>query len=164
MLYGKIGYHDWEGLSLDLDERFRIAENLGDRGNYETGERTLALQRDVEEAMLWILEALEEEKDRRKDPQEKKENQQQQQEEEQDEGQESLIPDTAELKLLRRMEIRLQKSVKLILDLNPDLGDPDEADPNVLRDIERLALKHSRITEQFVLMRTRLGLAPASEE
>ncbi len=30
MLYGKIGYHDWEGLSLDLDERFRIAENLGD--------------------------------------------------------------------------------------------------------------------------------------
>jgi len=30
MLYGKIGYHDWEGLSVDLDERFRIAENLGD--------------------------------------------------------------------------------------------------------------------------------------
>ena len=30
MLYGKIGYHAWEGLSLDLDERFRIAENLAD--------------------------------------------------------------------------------------------------------------------------------------
>ncbi|MEM7291754.1 MAG: class II aldolase/adducin family protein [Pseudomonadota bacterium] len=30
MLYGKIGYHDWEGLSVDLDERHRIAENLGD--------------------------------------------------------------------------------------------------------------------------------------
>ncbi|MEM7193907.1 MAG: class II aldolase/adducin family protein [Pseudomonadota bacterium] len=30
MLYGKIGYHNWEGLSVDLDERFRIAENLGD--------------------------------------------------------------------------------------------------------------------------------------
>ena len=30
MLYGKIGYHDWEGLSVDLNERFRIAENLGD--------------------------------------------------------------------------------------------------------------------------------------
>ncbi len=30
MLYGKIGYHDWEGLSVDLDERFRIAENLAD--------------------------------------------------------------------------------------------------------------------------------------
>lgn len=30
MLHGKIGYHDWEGLSVDLDERFRIAENLGD--------------------------------------------------------------------------------------------------------------------------------------
>ncbi len=30
MLYGKVGYHDWEGLSVDPDERFRIAENLGD--------------------------------------------------------------------------------------------------------------------------------------
>ena len=30
MLYGKVGYHDWEGLSVDKDERFRIAENLGD--------------------------------------------------------------------------------------------------------------------------------------
>ena len=30
MLYGKVGYHDWEGLSVDPDERHRIAENLGD--------------------------------------------------------------------------------------------------------------------------------------
>ena len=30
MLYGKIAYHDWEGLSVDLNERSRIAENLGD--------------------------------------------------------------------------------------------------------------------------------------
>jgi len=30
MLYGDVRYHDWEGLSVDLDERFRIAENLGD--------------------------------------------------------------------------------------------------------------------------------------
>jgi ribulose-5-phosphate 4-epimerase/fuculose-1-phosphate aldolase len=28
MLYGKVGYHDWEGLSVDPDERFRIAEKL----------------------------------------------------------------------------------------------------------------------------------------
>ena len=31
MLYGEVGYHDWEGLSVDLDERFRIAENLGSK-------------------------------------------------------------------------------------------------------------------------------------
>ena len=31
MLYGEVGYHDWEGLSVDLDERFRIADNLGDK-------------------------------------------------------------------------------------------------------------------------------------
>ena len=30
MLYGKVGYHDWEGLSVDPDERHRIAQNLGD--------------------------------------------------------------------------------------------------------------------------------------
>lgn len=30
MLYNKIGYHDWEGLSVDLDERHRLADNLGD--------------------------------------------------------------------------------------------------------------------------------------
>ncbi|NNC98697.1 MAG: aldolase [Gammaproteobacteria bacterium] len=28
MLYGKVGYHQWEGLSVDPDERFRIAERL----------------------------------------------------------------------------------------------------------------------------------------
>jgi ribulose-5-phosphate 4-epimerase/fuculose-1-phosphate aldolase len=28
MLYGKIGYHDWEGLSVDPDERHRIADSL----------------------------------------------------------------------------------------------------------------------------------------
>ncbi len=31
MLHEEVGYHDWEGLSVDLDERFRIAENLGKR-------------------------------------------------------------------------------------------------------------------------------------
>ena len=30
MLYGKVGYHVWEGLSIYEDERKRIAENLGD--------------------------------------------------------------------------------------------------------------------------------------
>jgi len=29
MLYGKVGYHEWEGLSVDPDERHRIAENMG---------------------------------------------------------------------------------------------------------------------------------------
>jgi ribulose-5-phosphate 4-epimerase/fuculose-1-phosphate aldolase len=30
MSYGKVGYHEWEGLSVDLDERFHIADSLGD--------------------------------------------------------------------------------------------------------------------------------------
>ena len=32
MLYGKVGYHDWEGLSVDPNERHRIAENMGEGG------------------------------------------------------------------------------------------------------------------------------------
>ncbi len=28
--YGDVRYQDWEGLSVDLDERFRIVETLGD--------------------------------------------------------------------------------------------------------------------------------------
>ncbi len=28
MLYGQIGYHDWEGLSLSLDERERLSKNM----------------------------------------------------------------------------------------------------------------------------------------
>ena len=28
MLYGRLGYHDWEGVSINLDERRRLAENL----------------------------------------------------------------------------------------------------------------------------------------
>ena len=32
MLYGKVGYHDWEGLSVDPDERHRIAKNMGEQG------------------------------------------------------------------------------------------------------------------------------------
>ena len=31
MLYGKVGYHNWEGLSVDPDERFRIAENIANK-------------------------------------------------------------------------------------------------------------------------------------
>lgn len=146
-------------LSDTADDLDRVAEALGDRGNHETGDRTQALQRDAEETMIWILEALQEEQERRKDPEEKKQQQQQQQQGE-DQQKESLIPDTAELKLLRRMEIRLQKSVELILELNPELGDPEAVDPFVLRDIERLALQHAKITEQFILMRKRLGLTP----
>ncbi|WP_438391907.1 class II aldolase/adducin family protein [Caballeronia sp. DA-9] len=29
MLFGKIGYHEWEGLSVDTDESLRIAANMG---------------------------------------------------------------------------------------------------------------------------------------
>ncbi|MGI9311563.1 MAG: class II aldolase/adducin family protein [bacterium] len=31
MLYGQVGYHDWEGLSVDPDERHRIAAALADK-------------------------------------------------------------------------------------------------------------------------------------
>ena len=32
MLHGKVGFHDWEGLSVDPSERLRIADNMGENG------------------------------------------------------------------------------------------------------------------------------------
>ncbi len=145
----------------DLD---RIATALSDAGDYETGARTQALQRDVDEAFVWMLDALQEEQARRQEEDKKKEEQGEQPPQE-GENKDSLIPDTAELKLLRRMEISLQDDVLLILQLNPDLADtpPEDVDRHILRDISRLALRHERITENFSAMRRRIGI-PEPEE
>jgi hypothetical protein len=143
------------------DDLERITEALSDRGDYETGPRTQALQRDVEESMVWLLEALREEQVRRQ--QEQQQEQGQNQEQDQGENQEGLIPDTAELKLLRRLEVDLQESVELLIQLHPELADPDEVDDSVLREISRLALRHEKITELFSAMRERLGIEAPEE-
>jgi len=147
-----------ENAANDLE---RIAEALSEVGDYQTGERTQALQRDVEESLVWMLESLRQEQARRRD----EDRSQQQQEQQQDENRPGLIPDTAELKLLRRMEIDLQQSVEELLLLYPELEDPEEVPESVLRDIARLGIRHEQITELFKAMRERVGIqAPEDPE
>ncbi len=133
----------------------RIANLLAEEGEYQTGERTQFLQRDVEQAFEWLLESLRAEQARR----EQQDRQDQQGEQAQTgENRPGLVPDSAELKLLRRMEVDVQEAVKEVLDLHPELSNPDDVDDNVLRDITRLAGRHETITRLFRSMRERLGI------
>ena len=136
----------------------RIARDMGETGNYQTGSRIQTRQEDVEEAVLWILEALQKERERQE--QEQAQQQQQQQQDESDSGnKERLVPDTAELKLLRRLEVDISESLVHLRTLYPELDDPDfEPDPYVLEDILRLAERHERTTRLFTLFRERLNI------
>jgi hypothetical protein len=143
----------------------RIAESIGAAGDYTTGERAQAIGRKVENALIWLLEALRDEQQRRQSEDQQQQQQQDGQDEQQPpEGPPPLIPDSAEVKLLRRMELDIQSAVEELLRLYPELGeDASEIDPLLLDEIARLATRHERVTELFSGMRERLGL-PAPEE
>ncbi|HVQ24488.1 MAG TPA: hypothetical protein VMV01_04900, partial [Planctomycetota bacterium] len=137
----------------------RLARDLGEEGEYQTGSRVQGIQRDVEESLLWLLDALAAEKARR-------------QEERPPPGQpnpgqdtQPLIPDSAELKLLRRMEVDLRESMDALRTLYPEIDATQELDPSVLRELTRLAARHERVTELFRDLRTRVGIpAPGEAE
>jgi hypothetical protein len=140
------------GVASDLA---RLAQEMGEEGDYQTGERVQGLQRDVEEALLWLLDALRAEQARRQN-----ERQNQGSQGEKQEGDPPLIPDSTELKLLRRMEIELRESLDGLRALHPELTEADELDPMLLRDLARLAGRHERLTELFRDLRTRVGIPP----
>lgn len=142
-------------VSSDLN---RIARNISDEGEYQTGERVQGLQRDVEEALLWLLEALQREQSRRQQNQSD-----QQEQDQQGQNRPSIIPDSAELKLLRRMELDTQQAVEQFLTLHPDLEHSVADDPYLLDDVARLGGKHEKITELFQQLRDRVGI-PAPED
>lgn len=151
-----------ELLSNAASDLNQIAEDLSEEGDYQTGERVQARQRDVEESILWLAEALHEDQKRREEEARKKEEEQQ---EEEQEGENRLVPDSAELKLLRRMELDVQDSVKRTLLLYPELADldPADVDPLILEDIQRLAIRHERMSDLFSTFRRRLGLPEPGE-
>jgi len=113
-------------------------------------------QREVERHLVWLIEALAEERERREQEQQQQQ-QQKQQQEQSSEGEERLVPDSAELKLLRRMELEVQGQIERLIELHPELRTGD-ADPLVLEDIVRLAGRHERLTTLFEGFRARLGL------
>ncbi len=146
-------------------DMLRIASAIGREGDYETGERTQARGRDVEENLLWLAEALRQEQMRRQNEQRNQDQQNQQDQQGENVPQTPpLIPDTTELKLLRRMEVDLQEAVQDLLTLYPELESGEEVDELILEDITRLANRHEEITNLFQALRERLGLEPPPEE
>jgi hypothetical protein len=132
----------------------RISRDLGEQGDYQSGERVQVLQQDVEQSLVWLAEALQQEKDRRK-----KENQDQEQQKDKNQRpQNRLVPDVAELKLLRRMEVDILDSVDQMRAIHPEIVEGKEVDPILLEDIARLAHRHQRTSDLFQQFRKRLGL------
>jgi hypothetical protein len=132
----------------------RIARDVSEEGDYQTGERVQGLQRDVEEELLWLIDALRAEQSRRSSQNKPG------QPSPQDQGRPPLIPDSSELKLLRRMELDLQQAVDQLRLLHPELGEGTDADPSLLEDVARLAARHERLTELFRDLRARVGIEP----
>ncbi|MDP6385748.1 MAG: hypothetical protein QGI93_06085, partial [Planctomycetota bacterium] len=132
----------------------RIARDMGEGGGYQSGERIQALQEDVHRNLIWLKDALEKELGDR----------QQEQEPPPPGGSgpqppPPLVPDVAELKLLRMMEVEVIAKLKQQLQLHPELAGPTEdLDPLLLEDISRLAYQHNRISELFTLFRERLEI------
>ncbi|HVS12125.1 MAG TPA: hypothetical protein VMS76_19850, partial [Planctomycetota bacterium] len=123
----------------------RIARDLDESGDYQTGSRVQALQQDAEESITWVLEALkQEQRDRQRQAQEQQQGQQGEQ------GRPRLVPDVAELKLLRRMEVETLDRLDQMLLLQPEGDD--------LGDVQRLAERHERTSELFKQFRERLGI------
>jgi len=136
----------------------RIARDMGEGGGYQSGERVQALQDDVHRNLIWLKDALEKELSER-----------QQGEQPGGSGPQQdppLVPDVAELKLLRMMEVEVIARLEQQLQLHPELAGPTEdLDPLLLEDISRLAYQHNRISELFTLFRERLEIpAPPARD
>ena len=140
----------------------RVAIELGDEGDYATGLSTQALQDQVARTFEWLLEALTREEQRRRE--------ERQQEQQQGggqgggpQGENRLVPDEAELKLLRRMELDVVEQVELLLGLHGAELSGDDVDPLLLREVQRLADRHEQVTILFGKLRERLGLPEPQE-
>jgi hypothetical protein len=155
-----------EVLRQVAEDLAEIAIDLSEGGDWDTGERVQARQRDVEESLEWLHEALQDEQRRREREEQDRQQQQDDSEEQQEpETENRLVPNEAELKLLRRMEVDIQEAVERLLILYPELADEDPADVNplILDDIMRLAVRHERTTELFGMFRSRMGLPDPGE-
>lgn len=139
----------------------RIGRDMGEVGEYQSGERVQALQQDVEQSLSWLFTALQNEKERRKQEQ-KGGSGTAKNEKVQDNR---LVPDVAELKLLRQLEVALLDDLERAQVLYPELSADDPIDPLVLEDLARIANRHQRTSDLFQKFRERLNLpAPDADQ
>jgi hypothetical protein len=142
---------------LDESERDlrRVGRDMGEDGGYQSGERVQGLQQDVEKGLVWLQEALQKEKERRRqEPQGGGGGDGQKR----PQGQNRLVPDVAELKLLRSLEVENLQALERLKILHPEVLAGEVVDPLVLEDIGRLAHRHERTSNLFEQFRKRLGL------
>lgn len=135
----------------------RIGRDMGEVGEYQSGERVQALQQDVEQSLAWLHAALQNEKERRKKEQQKGD---QQNDKKNRPDENRLVPDVAELKLLRRLEVEILDDIERTKILYPEIASGGEIDPLVLEDLGRLANRHQRTSDLFQRFRERLHLPP----
>jgi hypothetical protein len=132
----------------------RIGKEMGEEGDYQSGERVQVLQQDVAESLAWLTEALAQEKERRKqEPQPPSDSQSQNQQQRR-----QLVPDAAELKLMKRLELEIQDSLAKFKLLHPEVEQGRELDPLLYEDLQRLAWRHQRTSDLFEKFRKRLGI------
>jgi hypothetical protein len=141
-----------DGAEKDL---LRIARDMGDAGNHQSGERVQTLQQDVEQSLVWLGEALAQEKERRRQEDQQQQSPQQQKNQK---PQNKLVPDVAELKLLRRMEVDILDGIDQMRTLHPEIAEGKVPDSLIYEDIARLAVRHQKTTELFSQFRKRLGI------
>lgn len=102
---------------------------------------------------MWLAEALAQEKERRR-----QENEQQSPGGNNQRPQNKLVPDVAELKLLRRMEVDVLDAIDQLRVLYPELAEGKVPDDLLFEDISRLAVRHQKTTELFAQFRRRLNI------
>jgi hypothetical protein len=113
----------------------------------------------VEQGLAWLYQALQFEKERRRQESEGSPSSGQQR------GKNRLVPDAAELKLLRQLEVEHLDALEKFKSAHPEIPEGAEADPMLLEDLGRLANRHQRTSDLFEKFRRRLGLPdPPSQE
>lgn len=148
-------------LRMIADDLQRIASDLDETGDWQTGGRTQALQDDVGRGLAKMIEALKRERKRREEQQ----REEQQQGQQPPEGKERLVPDTAELRWLASAELETMQALEQIVRLYPELSESGaEIDPRLLTDVQRLAERHERVTRLFEALRKRLGLPDPAQQ
>ena len=137
-----------------------VGREMTEPGDWQSGDRVQALQQDVEQSLAWLTESLAQEKQRRQQEQQ----QQQQGQQQQQQAQNRLVPDVAELKLLRRMGVDVTEEIERLRILHPEIEEGGEVDRLLLQDVARLGFRHERVSDLFQQFRARLGIADPGEE
>ncbi|MCA8970257.1 MAG: hypothetical protein KDC95_10750 [Planctomycetes bacterium] len=120
----------------------------------------LTLQKDVLERLAMLKSALTEELERKKQDRQQGDQGGNQQDEPKNTNEgdrkQPLVPDAAELKMLKRLEIDARQRIEGFVALRKTM--PGELDSWAQRSLERLAMRHSKLTELLVEFLKRRGL------